>query len=311
MMPRLFNYFLIGALLFSMPVCSMSNLPANSATQTMDYSHFEESDMLLDKDDEWLHYLLYSASFMIGSFIIWAIVRFCLVVPRYKKIQQMEQHYNLVKNEYKSERELMSGQKEIVVSAEEKSERSVLATTSDLSRNYSDIPSSLKSDKPKIKKEPVVAETDRSARFRPKLHTTDKGPILVSDSSNYEEIGNVHVDDIYSAPQQPSVPENLPKLSPPTKSIKSAKLFSDEMEDAVPFNTVPMSMLSDAGRGLKLQQTAAQLEEDQTPFSVETKEKATEESTEEEKGSTEGGMTTSSSTEHEKEENEDDQIYKT
>jgi len=82
MMPRLFNYFLIGALLFSMPVCSMSNLPANSATQTMEwvsflftilkihfsrsYSHFEESDMLLDKDDEWLHYLLYSASFMIG-----------------------------------------------------------------------------------------------------------------------------------------------------------------------------------------------------------------------------------------------------
>jgi len=50
-------------------------------------------------------------------------VRFCLVVPRYKKIQQMEQHCKLVKNEYKSERELMSGQKEIVVSAEEKSER--------------------------------------------------------------------------------------------------------------------------------------------------------------------------------------------
>jgi len=101
----------------------------------------------------------------------------------------MEQHCKLVKNEYKSERELMSGQKEIVVSAEEKSERvknfekfskknffkSVLATTSDLSRNYSDIPSSLKSDKPKIKKEPVIAETDKSARFRPKVHTKDKG----------------------------------------------------------------------------------------------------------------------------------------
>ncbi|CAK5103730.1 unnamed protein product [Meloidogyne enterolobii] len=87
----------------------------------------------------------------------------------------MEQYYKLLKNEYKSERELMSGQKEIVVSAEEKSERSVLATTSDLSRNYSDIPSSLKSDKPKIKKEPVVAETNKSVRLRPKLHTTDKG----------------------------------------------------------------------------------------------------------------------------------------
>jgi len=36
MMPLLFNYFLIGILLFSMPIFSMSNLPESSATQTME-----------------------------------------------------------------------------------------------------------------------------------------------------------------------------------------------------------------------------------------------------------------------------------
>lgn len=323
-MPRLFNHFLIVSLFFSMLLCSTSNvvlkLKLNSETTPADYSYLEESDMLIDKDDLWLHYLLYSASFMIGSFIIWAIVRFCLVVPRYKKIQQMEQHYKLLKTEYKSERKLMSSQQEITVSSSSKSERSMLRTTSDVSRtHWSDIPSSLKSDKPKIKvkSEPIIAEKQLPpTRIQPKVHIPEKGPILISDNSNYEEIGNI-IEDIYSS-QQPSAPQPVAQGPPviqnaPDKSIKSARLFSEEMEDAVPFNTVPMSMMSDAGRGLQLQAAQPQSdEEDQTPISTETKEKTTEESvdTEEEKGSAEAGKT-SSSTEHENEENEEDQIYKT
>ncbi|KAF7634750.1 hypothetical protein Mgra_00005784 [Meloidogyne graminicola] len=262
------------------------------------YSIINGGEQLEYDDKMSLYYLIGSFCFMIVSNVIWALVRFCLVVPRNRKIQQLEQHYKLLEVEYKSERILMSSKKETSISSGSKTDRvlslnfctdsliealaKLVVTSSEASRSsWSNVPSSLKSEKAMINVKPVAVSPKKTSPIAPKRQPVKKeeqGPILVSENSNYEEIGNL--DDIYSFPSKA-----------PDKSVKSAKLFSDEMTDAVPF-----SMLSDGGRGIPFQPTqiskASKKKKSSTPQS-------TEESTEEEKGPAGKGKTNSSSSESE------------